>query len=184
MVKLLSNHLKSKERALIRKFSHFTLRKMVKPSVLRNSIITIRIITPEELENYEDKKDLKSVGAWCSYGGVVNGKKSFSVFLNANGCSGINKQGKKPITRLKNLLLNLGHELTHVKQYLNNEVFDYVSGDVRFKGDVFEAHHERDMEAYFESPWEIEAHGREWGLFILFKNKLKEEAIAKKRLTR
>jgi len=80
---------------------------------------------------------------------------------------------------LKQLLIDLGHELVHVKQYLNNELFDYKSGDVRYKGLFFDASHYTEEEKYFDSPWEIEAYGREWGLYKIFCNKLKEERLSK-----
>jgi hypothetical protein len=92
----------------------------------------------------------------------------------------INKLGKKPQTRLKNLLIDLGHELVHVKQYLNNELFDYKSGDVRFKGLFFDASHYMDEEKYYFSPWEVAAYGMEYGLYKVFCNKLKEEQKTKK----
>ena len=59
MVKLLSNHLKSTERALVRKYAHFVLRRMVRPSILRDSLITIKVSSPEELRTSQDRRDMK-----------------------------------------------------------------------------------------------------------------------------
>jgi hypothetical protein len=146
---------------------------MVRPCVQKKSKITIRVLGEDEIRDAADLLDLKKYKAWCTYDGLDDeGNKKFTVVLNFKR---INNLGKKPITRLKQLLIDLGHELTHVKQYLNNELFDYKSGDVRYKGLVFDASHYMDEEKYFDSPWEIEAYGRELGLYKIFCNKLKEE---------
>jgi len=50
--------------------------------------------------------------------------------------------------RLRDMLTTLAHELVHVKQYINDEMPDELEGD------------------YWDRPHEIEAHGRETGLFI------------------
>ena len=63
----------------------------------------------------------------------------------------------------------------HVKQYLNSEMFDYVAGGVRYKGSYFDHSYQISEELYYDSPWEIEAYGREWGLYKMFKTKLKDE---------
>ena len=34
-------------------------------------------------------------------------------------------------------------------------------------------------ELYYESPWEIEAYGRELGLYVMFTKKMKEEGSKK-----
>ena len=67
----------------------------------------------------------------------------------------------------------------HVKQYLNGEIFDYKSGDVRYKGSYFDSSYQESEESYYDSPWEIEAYGREAGLYRMFLTKLKEEGSKK-----
>ena len=55
----------------------------------------------------------------------------------------------KRTLRLRDMLTTLAHELVHVKQYVNGEMpADITEGD------------------YWDRPHEIEAHGRETGLFI------------------
>ena len=88
-------------------------------------------------------------------------------------------KAKKPIIKLRDVLITVGHELVHVKQYLNGEIFDYKSGDVRYKGTYFEASCTQDEESYYDSPWEVEAYGRELGLYRMFVTKLKEESLKK-----
>ena len=177
MIAMTSNYLRRSDSAMIRKYSRFVLNRLVRPCVQRKSKITIKVLGEDEIRDAADLLDLKKYKAWCTYDGLdEEGNKKFTVVLNYKR---ISKLGKKPQTRLKQLLIDLGHELTHIKQYLNNELFDYKSGDVRYKGLVFDASHYTDEEKYFDSPWEIEAYGRELGLYKIFCNKLKEERLSK-----
>ena len=143
----------------------------MKRSILSKATIKISIVTENDLEHYDDIDDLKRYNAWCIYEGVQNDKKVFKVVLNQSQVT----KAKNPLKRLKKLLIDLGHELVHVKQYLNCEMFDYVAGGVRYKGSYFDQSYQKSEELYYESPWEIEAYGREWGLFRMFVSKLEEE---------
>ena len=177
MIAVTSNYLTRADSAMIRKYSKFVLNRMVRPCVQKRSKITIKVLGEQEIKDAADLLDLKKYKAWCTHDGLdEEGHKKFTVVLNYKR---INTRGKKPITRLRNLMMDLGHELTHVKQYLNNELFDYKSGDVRYKGLFFDASHYMDEEKYFDSPWEIAAYGRELGLYKIFCNKLKEERLSK-----
>jgi hypothetical protein len=178
MIAITSNYLKRSDSAMIRKYSKFVLNRLVRPCVQKKSKINIKVLGEQEIKDAADLLDLKKYGAWCTYDGLdEEGNKKFTVVVNYKR---INKLGKKPITRLKNLLIDLGHELVHVKQYLNNELFDYKSGDVRYKGLFFDASHYMDEEKYYFSPWEIAAYGMELGLYRVFCNKLKGEQKTKK----
>ena len=66
----------------------------------------------------------------------------------------------------RNLLINLAHEMVHVKQWAKDEMYEYmnIAGMVRFKGE--KVHME--ITDYWDYPWEIEAYGRQLGLFIRF----------------
>jgi len=160
------------DRVLLRRYANWVLRKFVCLSVLNRSTIIIKVITADELTDRSDYSDFKDAKAWMVYEGVVEGKKKFTVIMNAA------RQGRKsviPWIRIKMLMMNVGHEMIHIKQYLNNELFDYVDGKARFKGQVFHTGHSDDLEKYFDSPWEIEAYGREYGLYKVFVKKLKED---------
>ena len=66
--------------------------------------------------------------------------------------------------RLRNLLETLAHEMVHVKQYARRElhpVHDTWCGKTYNPKKV----------SYWDLPWEIEAHGREIGLFIRWAEK-------------
>jgi hypothetical protein len=174
MVAVVSNYLNRSDSAMIRKYSKFVLNRLVRPGLQSKSKITIKILNHEEVKDAADSLDLKNYKAWCAYDGVDDhGNRKFTIILNSKQ---VNKRAKKLPIRLKNLLIDLGHELTHIKQYLNNEMFDYTNGNVRYKGLVFDASHYMDEEKYYESPWEIEAYGRELGLYRIFCNKLKEDS--------
>lgn len=177
MIVVTSNYLRTKDLAMVRKYARFVLNRLVRPGVQSKARITVKILGEQEIRDAADLLDLKKYKAWCTYDGIdENGNKKFTVVVDQKN---LNRRGKKPITRLKQLLIDLGHELVHVKQYLNNEVFDYKDGSVRYKGVIFDDSYYRDEESYYDSPWEIEAYGREWGLYRMFVNKLKEERLSK-----
>jgi hypothetical protein len=176
MIQITSTHLTRSENAMIRKYAKFVLNRFVRPCVQKRAKIHIKVMRADEVKNPFDKKDFKNYGAWCTYDGTDGEIRNFSVIINAKD---VNTRAKKLPLRLRQLLINLGHELVHVKQYLNNEIFDYVSGDVRYKGTYFDSSWAEDEEAYYESPWELEAYGREYGLYALFVRKLREECSQK-----
>jgi len=172
MIRITSEYLRKGDVAILKRYANWVLSKMVKPCVLRKSNINISIVRNEDLVRGEDMMDLKEYGAWVNYRGVFDGKKRFDMVLNARR---LNKKAMKPMFRLKAIMLDMAHELTHVKQYLNNELFDYVDGKARYKGEVFHLGHTEDEEEYFNSPWEIEAYGREYGFYKMYKKKFLKE---------
>lgn len=174
MLSVTSPHLRSTDLDMVRKYAAFVLGRMVRRGIRDKSKVTIKVLSKEEMRTEADLLDLKTYKAWCTYDGVdANGVKKFTVVLSAHT---LNKKAKKPHIRLKQMLIDLGHELVHVKQYLLNEVFDYTNGNVRHKGIVFSSEYQQNEELYYESPWEIEAYGRELGLYRIFCNKLKEDS--------
>ena len=176
MISVISNHLKAKDLAMVRKYARFVLDRFVRTGLQRKSKINIKILGAEEIKDAADLLDLKEYKAWCTYDGIdETGCKRFTVIIDHKR---LNKNGKKPITRLKNLLIDLGHELVHVKQYINGEMFDYKNGDVRHKGIIFASTYMEDEEVYYDSPWEIEAYGREYGLYKMFCSQLKQERLS------
>ena len=64
---------------------------------------------------------------------------------------------------LRNILINLAHEMVHVKQWVKGEMYEYTNPNlVRFmkkKVDISNMN-------YYDYPWEIEAFGRQLGLFV------------------
>jgi hypothetical protein len=72
---------------------------------------------------------------------------------------------------INEMIKTLGHEMVHVKQHAKNElqtgIFVASRGGHnmhnRWQGTIWKPKAKED--AYFDSPWEIEAYGREVGLF-------------------
>ena len=58
----------------------------------------------------------------------------------------------------RKMLETVAHEMVHVKQYARNEL--HVEYSKCWKNDFYT------KTDYWDCPWEIEAHGRELGLFI------------------
>ena len=83
--------------------------------------------------------------------------------------------------KIRNLLITLAHEMVHVKQWAKDEMYEYmnVAGLVRFKGEKIHL----ELTDYWDYPWEIEAYGKQLGLFVRFceymgfeREDMKEEA--------
>lgn len=59
----------------------------------------------------------------------------------------------------------LAHEMVHLRQYVTGElVDDFVTGLVIWKGVAYDAPADASSWAYWNSPWELEAFGRQRGL--------------------
>ena len=83
--------------------------------------------------------------------------------------------------KIRNLLITLAHEMVHVKQWAKDEMYEYMNGAglVRFKGEKIHL----ELTDYWDYPWEIEAYGKQLGLFVRFceymgfeREDMKEEA--------
>ena len=67
--------------------------------------------------------------------------------------------------KIRELLITLAHELVHVKQWAKDEMYEYMESHmVRFKGEKI---HLKETD-YWDYPWEIEAYGKQLGLFVRF----------------
>lgn len=93
--------------------------------------------------------DIKDMGS-ASIDGYNSAKKARDFLIEINNkISG------------KNVLMTLAHEMIHIKQYVYGEMDDQLS---MWKGEIVD---ENAME-YYDHPWEIEAYGKEQGLFSGF----------------
>lgn len=89
---------------------------------------------------------------FCLYQPYDNSIKSFIISLNPN----LSK---------KACLTALAHEMVHLKQYAKGELKDYARvQSVRWHGQVYN----EERINYWDHPWEIEAYGRERGLYVRF----------------
>ena len=101
--------------------------------------------------NFQKFKRGSNDYAYCDWIDESDRKRDFMITLDAR----LNK---------KETLLALAHEMVHVKQYAKGEMRDIFRPTrmVNFQG-VRYMHEEMD---YWEQPWEIEAYGREKGLYV------------------
>ena len=64
---------------------------------------------------------------------------------------------------LREILINLAHEMVHVKQWVKGEMYEYANpNEVRWMKKKYDMN---DMD-YYDYPWEIDAFGRQLGLFV------------------
>jgi hypothetical protein len=63
---------------------------------------------------------------------------------------------------MRRLLETVAHEMVHVKQYSRGELTELKTNQTKWQGKVIN----RKSIDYYDLPWEIEAYGREVGLFI------------------
>lgn len=62
----------------------------------------------------------------------------------------------------RRIMETIAHEMVHVKQYSKGELVDMSrSGETRWQNEMVS-----NNTNYWDLPWEIEAHGKELGLFI------------------
>ena len=76
--------------------------------------------------------------------------------------------------KLRKVLETVAHEMVHVKQYARGELYQ----GVRIAKHRWQGKYVSNRMSYWDTPWEIEAHGREAGLFVQWaeKNKLGDKA--------
>lgn len=69
----------------------------------------------------------------------------------------------------RTMLLTLAHEMVHVKQYATGELRDALRGPTlhRWMNKPFDVNNVD----YWDHPWEIEAYGREYGLYLRFRER-------------
>ena len=78
---------------------------------------------------------------------------------------------------MRKLVMTLAHEMVHVKQFARGELYESVRlGRHRWQGEWIAKEPD-----YWDQPWEIEAHGRECGLFVRWAEK---ENIGNKKWTK
>ena len=66
---------------------------------------------------------------------------------------------------IRDVLITLAHEMVHIKQWAKGEMYEYARADmVRYHQTKFNLN---DIN-YWDYPWEIEAFGKQLGLFIRF----------------
>lgn len=130
---------------------HFYAEYLMSERLLRN--IEIDIVLEKNLIRNEGDQ------AYCVNMSDSGAAREFEISID----SGMGKRA---------LLIALAHEMVHVKQYAKGEL-KYLSSKKlqRFQGKEY---HPDFM--YWEKPWEIEAFGRELGLYTMFKQSQKKKS--------
>jgi len=132
------------ERKILKMATHFYASRLMSDRLSNSLEINLNVIKDFYAQN-------KILGEAFPKGDDSKNKKQFVINLEWN------KIGKK-------LLQCLAHEMVHVKQYAKGELKFHERGNlVTFQREQYQG------DEYWESLWEIEAYGREVGLYQKFK---------------
>lgn len=101
------------------------------------------------------RRDNQSM-AECVNETTVGASREFTIIIDAD-------------LRKRDFLLTLAHELVHVKQYAKRE----LTYNQKLKSHRFDKKYYGKDYFYYERPWEIEAFGRELGLYNMFMEKVR-----------
>jgi len=132
-------------------------------SLIMSHQLTSRLnIFIEFIDNIIDGDTGKQIMGDCMWTDDNTSPREFKICINSK-------------IRKKTQLITLSHELVHVKQYASGETKDVIRGpsNVKWKKQYI---HEHKIH-YYDLPWEIEAHGREKGMYIRYLEHLKKEKI-------
>jgi len=89
----------------------------------------------------------------CSCSVYTNAPRTFNIILDSE-------------TKWVDPLQTLAHEMVHVKQYARGEL-QCTTKTSKWKGKLWRKKSDQ-MDDYYDSPWEIEAFGREEGLYLRY----------------
>jgi len=106
---------------------------------------------------FDKHEDMDNDYAYCDY--IDENPKWFVITIN------------RTLSK-KDTLMALAHEMVHVKQYAKGELKD-LSRPARMTKWMGEKFIPEEMD-YWEQPWEVEAYGRERGLYLKFMAKMKD----------
>jgi len=127
-------------RELVYEATFFYLKLLLKRKI-KNINIDIELV-----DNLRKKEKI--------FGDAITGETYKDIIIRLNNSK----------TNYQLVLLNLAHEMVHAKQYIRKELVDLNLTTAKWKGEniVHEDYH------YFDHPWEIDATGRERGLYFRF----------------
>jgi hypothetical protein len=136
---------KRKEKALLKEAAEFFANRLMDPRMVRKLTLDIEVYNNLDVE-----------GECVDEDGIRN-PRWFTISLKNQD--------------IKDMIKTLGHEMVHVKQHAKNELQTGHAVAARgglkiyskWMGEIWKAKHKEDD--YFDSPWEIEAYGREVGLY-------------------
>lgn len=143
---------KRKEKALLKEAAEFFANQLMDPRMVRNITIDLEV-----------RNNMRVDGECVDEDGIRN-PRWFTI-------------GLKYQEDIEEMIKILGHEMVHVKQHAKNELQNGHAVVARggFKiyskwmGEIWKPKSKED--AYFDAPWEIEAYGREVGLYAKWINR-------------
>jgi hypothetical protein len=136
---------KRKEKALLKEAAQFFAEQLMDPRMVNKITLDIEVRANADYD-----------GECVDEDGVRN-PRWFTI--------GLKKQD------INDMINTLGHEMVHVKQHAKNELRSGIliptrgglKMTCRWQGEIWKPKAKEDH--YFDSPWEIEAYGRQVGLF-------------------
>lgn len=136
---------KRKEKAMLIEAAEFFAAQLMDPRMVRNLTLDIEVRSKLDIEGECVDEDGTKNPRW------------FTI--------GLKKQD------INEMIKVLGHEMVHVKQHAKNELATGHAVAARgglkiyskWMGEIWKPKGKED--AYFDAPWEIEAYGREVGLY-------------------
>jgi len=125
-----------------------------------------------------DRATLKrAVGFYAEYLKIANSKADLLLNFERNLCKNTGDEGYcvnegngeynitlDPKFSKRKILIALAHEMVHLKQNIKRE----LSWNERYKMHRFKGQMYHEDTNYWDCPWEIEAFGRELGLYKMF----------------
>lgn len=164
MLKIQGGHLSREDKLLLRSLVRYTLDFLLKDRDHHLRNLTVTVGPP----NARQRKDQYRAEMWSD--NHPDGSKTIQIWLRD---SRINKRAKTFLKRFEKIGMDLCHELVHAKQYVTGELVELDAG-YKFLGKKYGSPDDKDIFAYFEQPFEIEAYGRERGLWVRFELYWKE----------
>jgi len=169
MLRIQGDCLSKEDKKLLKKATIYTMDYLLPRNQRGDSRLIITVSDPDE----EQTKLKNKATCQCNIG--PTGRKTLRIWLDK---SIIRRRAKTHFNQFKITIQDLLHELIHAKQYLKGELVDGSGQYYKFCGKRYRLPDDDDLMGYYEQPHEIEAYGRERGLFKRFEEMLKEEGNA------
>ena len=132
-------------RKLVENAAWWYAEKLVGKRLLGTLKITINL-----KRNMSEKEGCEGSAIWDEWENLNKTPRDYTIELDSS-------------ISIRNILINLAHEMVHVKQWIKGEMYEYETPNmVRFMKKKYDM---SDMD-YYDYPWEIEAFGRQLGLFV------------------
>ena len=98
-------------------------------------------------------KDENCGYAWPADDAHVSRPREFNIEVNRN-------------QKLRQMLETIAHEMVHVKQFARGELYESTNKKAHRWQGIWMSNRSKNVKDYWDNPWEIEAFGRQLGLFI------------------